>query len=276
MYFDGPGQTPAGAQQHTADATTPLTTTVQPFIGAGDSDGDGLNDPSDNCPSVANASQSNNDRNFINQHPVYVVDDATLAASDALGDACDNDDDNDGIGDGVETNLAALQSFCPSATAAINPLLLDSDGDRVTDGAECALGSDPANAASKPSTSFAAGTDNDNDKLSNVFEVQIGSNPDASDTDGDGLPDGVEFKGYGTDPLVTDSDGDGTRDSCEAASLNADHVVNPGDQALLSSELMRNVPAGQKLANMDINKDGALNPGDQALQASRVGAGKCP
>lgn len=275
MYFDGPGLTTAGAQQHTAGANAPLTSSVSSFLGTGDSDGDGVNDPSDNCPSVSNAGQANNDRNFINQHPTYGVDDLTLARSDVLGDACDNDDDNDGIGDSVEANLAALQSLCPTASAVTNPSLLDTDGDRVTDGAECALGSDPANAASRPSTSFPAGTDNDSDKLSNLFEVQLGTNPNAADSDADGLPDGVEYKGHGTDPLVADSDGDGTRDSCEAASFNADTVVNPGDQALLAAELMR-VSGPPKLANMDINKDGAINPGDQALQSSRVGPGKCP
>lgn len=249
---------------------------VQAFTGPGDSDGDGVTDASDNCPAAANGGQSNNDRNFINQHPTYGVDDVTLTRSDVLGDTCDYDDDNDGLSDYLEATLAALQVTCPTASAATDPAKMDSDGDRVADGAECVMGSDPANAASKPSTSMPAGTDNDNDKLSNLLEVQLGSDPDDSDTDGDGLPDGVEYKGYNASPLVADSDGDGTRDSCEAASINADTVVNPGDQAMLAAELVRNVPPGQKLANMDINKDGALNPGDQALQASRVGAGKCP
>lgn len=276
MYFDGPGVTVAGAQQRTAEANAPLMASVQAFTGPGDSDGDGVTDASDNCPAAANGGQSNNDRNFINQHPTYGVDDVTLTRSDVLGDTCDYDDDNDGLSDYLEATLAALQVTCPTASAATDPAKMDSDGDRVADGAECVMGSDPANAASKPSTSMPAGTDNDNDKLSNLLEVQLGSDPDDSDTDGDGLPDGVEYKGYNASPLVADSDGDGTRDSCEAASINADTVVNPGDQAMLAAELVRNVPPGQKLANMDINKDGALNPGDQALQASRVGAGKCP
>jgi hypothetical protein len=138
------------------------------------------------------------------------------------------------------------------------------------------MGSDPANVASKPSTSFAAGTDNDNDRLSNLFEVAFGTNPDVADTDGDGLQDGVEYKGYNANPLATDTDGDGTRDACEAASINADTIVNAGDQALLAAEFLRGVPPSQKLANMDLNKDSVINAGDQALQASRVGGGKCP
>lgn len=51
-----------------------------------DSDGDGFNDGVDNCPSLANPSQSNND-------------------GDAYGDDCDSDDDNDGFSDTDETYI---------------------------------------------------------------------------------------------------------------------------------------------------------------------------
>src|SRR5687767_5077816 len=49
-----------------------------------DTDADGVPDSSDNCPSVANANQTNTDR-------------------DSLGDACDPDDDNDGKADGADS-----------------------------------------------------------------------------------------------------------------------------------------------------------------------------
>ena len=102
----------------------------------------------DNCGAVYNPSQANHDANFIDNSPPYVpaVDDKTLAVSDGAGDACDLDADNDGMLDATESTGPP----CDSATAATDPMKLDSDGDRVTDGAECALGSDPANAASKP------------------------------------------------------------------------------------------------------------------------------
>lgn len=64
----------------------------------GDGDGDGLADGSDNCPSVPNQGQANND-------------------GDAQGDACDSDDDNDGVPDSSDdcpnTPGAASNNGCP-------------------------------------------------------------------------------------------------------------------------------------------------------------------
>ena len=230
----------------------------------------------DNCPFDNNPTQVNGDGNFFDNSPPYVpaTDDKTDPYSDAIGDACDLDDDNDGIPDATETNLVALQAICPTALAVTNPLLFDSDNDHVADRAECILGSDPNNIASKPVIP-AAGIDPDNDKLSNAVEALLGTNPAVFDTDGDGINDGIEFKGWRSNPLVADSDGDGVLDRCEIASLNGDTKVNPGDQGLLTAEVGRAVPATAKLPHFDINKDGAYNPGDQALQASFVPVGIC-
>jgi hypothetical protein len=242
-------------------------------IAAGlDNDGDAVLDSIDNCLGQANADQRNSDANFISNAP-YTVDDRTVAASDVSGDGCDADDDNDGIPDATETGGPP----CASASAATDPLKLDTDGDRVTDGAECALGSDPANASSKPAIPSAA-DDTDHDQLSNAFEATIGTDPTKGDTDGDGLQDGWEYKGHGSNPLVVDTDDDLVTDGCEAASLNGDSTVNSGDQGLLSAEIGRDVSLTgiPKLANFDMNKDGAINSGDQGIQATKVLPGKCP
>ncbi|AKT40014.1 kelch repeat-containing protein [Chondromyces crocatus] len=53
-----------------------------------DTDGDGIPDEQDNCPSVPNTSQVNTDAN--------------LPGGDADGDACDDDDDADGVLDAVD------------------------------------------------------------------------------------------------------------------------------------------------------------------------------
>jgi hypothetical protein len=65
-----------------------------------DSDSDGRIDSADNCPTVANAGQANND-------------------GDAAGDACDPDDDNDGVtdtADACRTVAGAAQNGCPLPT----------------------------------------------------------------------------------------------------------------------------------------------------------------
>ena len=67
-----------------------------------DTDGDGVPDLTDNCPSDTNLLQENND-------------------GDAEGDVCDVDDDNDGLTDVFEASINT------------NPLLSDSDADSVSD-----------------------------------------------------------------------------------------------------------------------------------------------
>ena len=225
-----------------------LNARVRKIAVGADADADGVGDATDNCPTIANPSQSNNDRNFIDQTPPKSVDDLTLVNSDEIGDACDPDDDNDGIPDTVES----AGPPCASASGPTNPLLADTDGDRRLDGAECALGTDPANAASFPPT--IVGPDADSDGLPDALDPN-----DANvDTDGDGLRDGVEFRYYNSNVNGVNTDGDATRDDCEAASLNADTTVNSGDQGLLASEVLMPPPG---LVNFDINKDGTINSG---------------
>ncbi len=261
MYFKAPyasgAAAVAGAAALTQQATTPLTYSLAPFLGGGDTDGDGIVDANDNCPAIANAGQENADRNFIDQTPPSTQDDRTWPNSDTPGDACDADDDNDGLADTAEA------TGC-NASGPLNPLVRDTDGDRFLDGPECTLGTNPANATSKPALS-ACGP--------------------AGDADADRVADRVEVCNYNTNPADndTDNDLDGfpttdlTKDGCEAASLNNDRIVNAGDQLLMVNEIIREGTPSLRIASFDINKDGSVNAGDQLLQAQFISpSGQCP
>ena len=236
-----------------------------------DADGDTVCDIVDNCPSAANASQLNTDASAI--VTAGLANDISVANGDRLGDACDLDIDNDGLSNAAEAALGpggASHNLCSPASAATNPLVVDSDGDRVSDGAECALGTDPMNAASKPPVRPAGDTDGDG--LPDVLEIAIGSNPNVVDTDGDRITDGVEFKGYNTSPIATDTDADGCADGKEIGSVNADKNVNSTDLLIVAKHM---VTGSSSLAALDINKDGSVNSTDLLTVARNSGSGFC-
>ncbi len=226
-----------------------------------DADGDGVTDANDNCPSVANAGQQNNDRNFINLHPMKIIDDLTAPNSDTLGDACDPDDDNDGVPDATETSIGPGElnhAACPSASTDTDPLKLDTDGDRVTDGAECAMGTDPASAASKPTQMQCAAH----------LGVTI-----AADSDGDGVRDGIEFCYYGTNPNSVNTDGDGCGDAREISSIDGNMTVNSTDLQQVATAFGPST-SSQYIVDFDADKNGTINSTDLQFVAARFGA--CP
>ncbi len=226
----------------------------------------------DNCPDFTNPDQLNTDAG-----PILTPgspNDKTVANSDALGDLCDADDDNDGIADllehlGIVSPPPSLP--CASATGPTSQALADTDGDRVLDGAECALGTDPTDAGSKPPT-IPAG-DDDSDGLSTAFENTIGSNPNVADTDGDGIRDGLEYKGYNTSPTVANTDGDtGTNlgsctDDIEIMSVDTNTLVNSNDLLIVALNF-----AVANRPNQDVDKNGAVNSSDLLAVALRFGA----
>lgn len=94
--------------------------------------------------------------------------------------------------------------------------------------------------------------DSDGDGLSDVFESANDLNPNTSDTDGDGIPDGVEWNFYGTSPTDADSDDDGLTDGEEingtewgvwSDPLNLD---TDGDGILDGCDFVVNSPAGDR------------------------------
>jgi Leucine-rich repeat (LRR) protein len=178
-------------------ATTPL-----------DTDGDGIPDEVDNCPSTANPDQADFD-------------------DDGLGDACDPDDDNDclpdikdpcpldddcdddGLTDGGcgSEDLNNNGIVDPGETDPMNP---DTDGDGILDGTEAGL-------------ETPEGSNTDEQVFVPDLDPITTTDPLDSDTDDDGILDGnedVNTDGRADpeecDPNNVDTDGDGILDGTEA------------------------------------------------------------
>lgn len=237
-----------------------------------DSDNDGVPDVNDNCVSVSNPGQENADGNFISLAPRKPSNDLTWINSDAAGDACDADADNDGLQNADEVALGPGQgrhALCPSASAATDPLKLDSDGDRYADGAECLLGADPADAASKPPA--VPPSDADRDMLPDAIESRIGTDPNNPDTDGDGLTDGVEYLRYASNPLLANTDGDVCNDGKEVASVNMDTNVNSIDLLAVASSFG---PSSSQsyVPDFDMDRNGTIDSVDLLFVAGQFGA----
>lgn len=106
--------------------------------------------------------------------------------------------------------------------------------------------------------------DPDADLLSNYFERLLGTDPARADTDGDGIPDGVEDANRNgkrdageTNALVADTDGDGIVDGAEDSNRNG--LVDSGESnpRLVDTD-GDGIPDGVE----DANKDGARAPGE--------------
>ena len=76
---------------------------------------------------------------------------------------------------------------------------------------------------------FGREIDSDGDLLTDSFEKSIGTDPYSSDSDGDGLDDGVEINSRLTDPLKADSDGDGLSDGEEITRYGTDVLKADSD-----------------------------------------------
>lgn len=178
-----------------------------------DTDGDGIADISDNCPSVTNASQSDDDDDGIGN----ACDDTDGNAVDTDGDGIEDDDDNcpdvsnsdqadadsDGTGDACDEDdsdgdgIADSDDNCPSVA---NPDQADSDGDGIGD--DC----DDAEA------------DTDADGIPDMTDnCPTDSNTDQADQDGDEIGDVCDDDKDGDEYSEADGDCDDT-----------DSTLNPG------------------------------------------------
>jgi outer membrane biosynthesis protein TonB len=261
--------TPTNTPTPTATPTPTVTPTATP---TSDADGDGVPDGVDNCPLVPNADQLNTDSACIPNGADITGDCRANPNKDSLGDACDPDRDNDWMLDtGTNPVLGIPGEDVGCGSGPTNPLKVDTDGDTVVDGAECLLGSDPNNPASKPSLQPPG--DGDRDGLPASVEALFGSSDSNPDSDGDGIPDGVEVKGWATSPTSTDTDGDshgndGCQDDKQIADVNGDGQANILDVEAVASIALTSGPFDPvSRAAADIDKDGVNTVLDVMLDA---------
>jgi hypothetical protein len=143
-------------------------------------DGDAFGDACDNCPADSNANQLNTD-------------------GDSQGDACDTDDDNDGVADGsdncpVNANANQLDTDHDLIGDVCDPINSpDSDGDGVANNLDnCILVHNPDQLDSDGDTQGnACDADNDNDGVADAQDAFPQDSSASIDSDGDGFPDAV-------------------------------------------------------------------------------------
>jgi hypothetical protein len=240
------------AFQSTSRLVPPDTNNAQDvFIRDRDEDNDAIYDSSDNCPTVSNADQADNDGDGLgdvcdpdddndtvndtgDNCPTTANAAQTNTDGDGLGDACDPDDDNDTVndtGDNCPTTANTGQANADGDGEG-DACDSDDDNDTVADGADnCPTDYNDGqenNDADGPGDACDPDDDNDGvDDPQDAFPFDsaesldtdfdgIGNNAD-DDDDGDGLPDNTETGGCpgSTDPLNYDTDGDGAGDGSD-------------------------------------------------------------
>ena len=214
----------------TADRTIPVDVA---FSGP-DTDGDGIEDTSDNCPGETNPGQEDLD-------------------GDGFGDACDPDDDGDGHWDSDEAGKGSDPGAAGSTPEACDGL--DNDGDGGTD--EAPSGADWDIDGDTVKDCLDASVDTDGDGAVNTLD---------GDDDGDGAADEDERQ-MSADGLW--GCGNGPGHDAYPPDRDRDHDVDVGD--VIASFSGRILTPQRYDARSDAGADGDVDIGDLI---SLFGSGK--
>ncbi|MCB9855559.1 MAG: thrombospondin type 3 repeat-containing protein [Phycisphaerales bacterium] len=207
-------------------------TTPNPLVGGvqPNSDGDTFGDACDNCPFVANQNQADLD-------------------GDDIGDVCDPDVDGDGINEDGDGSGIAGDNPCAggntvncddNCVGVSNPSQADADGDGVADACDNCPNTPNSNQQNSDGDNLGDACDNcplisnqgqgdsDNDGLGDVCDkCPFEFNPNQTDADGDGVPDACDNCAGIPNPNQADFDNDGVGDSCDGCPNDPGKVL-PG------------------------------------------------
>lgn len=221
-----------------------------------DSDGDGVPDDMDNCPTVANPDQTDLDENGKGDYCEPIA-----AKKDEDGDGVDDEIDNClGVANPaqIDTDEDGLGDACDNCDMIENVDQADSDGDGLGDVCDVDQDGDGDgvldNEDNCPDVANSGQTDTDNDGQGDACDP---------DDDGDGTEDGSDNCPLISNPDQRDSDGDGVGDACDDD--DGDGVLDVDDNCPMISN-----PAQGDLDNdgigdvcdSDIDGDGVPNDGD--------------